>query len=137
MCLGSDSGLLQSEGVFLKSSTHPRAYGTFARWLGKYARDEKLVPLEEAIRRITSLPASTLRIKERGRLQAGCYADITVFEQGKIQDQATLDKPHQYASGVRHVWVNGVQVLREGEHTGAKPGRAVRGEHRRWMESNG
>ena len=126
VCLGSDAGSLSSEGIFLKSSTHPRAYGTFARWLGRYTREEKLVPLEEAIRKITALPASTLRIKGRGRLQAGCYADITVFDPGKIQDRATFDEPHQYASGVVHVWVNGGQVLREGEHTGAMPGRAVR-----------
>jgi N-acyl-D-amino-acid deacylase len=123
----SDSGSLTSEGVFLKSNPHPRAYGNFARWLGRYVRDEKLVPLEEAIRRLTSLPAENLRVKERGRLAAGYFADIVIFDPATIQDHATFEKPHQYATGVAHVFVNGTQVLENGEHTGAKPGRVVRG----------
>jgi len=124
---GSDAGSLAPEGVFLKSSTHPRAYGTFARLLGKYVRQEKLIPLEEAIRRLTSLPATTLKLDRRGRLAPGYFADIVVFDPATIQDHATFDQPHRYATGVRHVFVNGVQVLREGEHTGATPGRVVRG----------
>jgi N-acyl-D-amino-acid deacylase len=123
----SDSGSLAPEGVFLKSNPHPRAYGNFARWLGRYVRDEKLVPLEEAIRRLTSLPAENLGIKERGRLAEGVFADVVIFDPATIQDHATFDKPHQYATGVKHVFVNGVQVLKDGEHTGATPGRVVRG----------
>lgn len=123
----SDSGSMAPEGVFLRSNPHPRAYGNFARWLGRYVRDEQLVPLEEAIRRLTSLPAANLAIKERGRLAEGLYADIVIFDPATIQDHATFDKPHQYSTGVRHVFVNGAQVLKDGEHTGAKPGRVVRG----------
>ena len=123
----SDSGSLAPEGAFLRSNPHPRAYGNFARWLGRYVRDEKLVPLEEAIRRLTSMPAEHLSIKERGRLAEGYYADIVVFDPATIQDHATFEKPHQYATGVVHVFVNGTQVLRDGEHTGATPGRVVRG----------
>jgi N-acyl-D-amino-acid deacylase len=123
----SDSGSLAPEGVFLRSNPHPRAYGNFARWLGRYVRDEKIVPLEEAIRRLTSLPAENLGIKERGRLAEGFFADVVVFDPAGIQDHATFEKPHQYATGVKHVFVNGVQVLKDGEHTGAKPGRVVRG----------
>jgi N-acyl-D-amino-acid deacylase len=124
---GSDAGALAPEGIFLKSSTHPRAYGNVARLLGKYVRDEKVVPLTEAIRRLTSLPASNLRISRRGLLKPGYLADVVVFDPLTIQDHATFDKPHQYSTGVVHVFVNGVQVLRDGEHTGAKPGRVVRG----------
>jgi N-acyl-D-amino-acid deacylase len=124
---GSDAGSGAPEGVFLKSNPHPREYGNFARFLGKYVRDEKVVPLEEAIRRLTSLPASNLKIARRGTLQPGNYADVVVFDPAQIQDHATFDKPHQYATGVVHVFVNGTQVLRDGEHTGAKPGRVVRG----------
>ncbi|MBL8166180.1 MAG: amidohydrolase family protein, partial [Anaerolineae bacterium] len=105
----------------------PRAYGAFARVLARYVRDEQIIPLEEAIRRMTALPADNLRIKERGRLQPGHYADVVVFDPATIQDHATPENPHQYATGVQHVFVNGVQVLRDGEHTGAKPGRVVRG----------
>jgi N-acyl-D-amino-acid deacylase len=123
----SDSGSLSNEGPFLRSNPHPRAYGNFARWLGRYVRDEQLVPLEEAIRRLTSLPAENIRIKERGRLAEGYFADIVVFDPATIRDHATFDKPHQYATGVQHVFVNGVQVLKDGEHTGATPGRVVRG----------
>jgi N-acyl-D-amino-acid deacylase len=123
----SDSGSLAPEGVFLRSNPHARAYGNFARWLGRYVRDEKLVPLEEAIRRLTSLPADNLGIKERGRLTEGAFADIVIFDPASVQDHATFEKPHQYATGVKHVFVNGIQVLKDGEHTGATPGRVVRG----------
>jgi N-acyl-D-aspartate/D-glutamate deacylase len=123
----SDSGSMAPEGVFLRSNPHPRAYGNFARWLGRYVRDERLVPLEEAIRRLTSLPAGNLGIKERGRIARGMFADLIVFDPGRIQDHATFEKPHQYSTGVQHVFVNGVHVLRDGEHTGATPGQIVRG----------
>jgi N-acyl-D-amino-acid deacylase len=125
--LGSDASFMSAEGVFLKTSTHPRAYGNFARLLGKYVRDEHVIPMEEAIRRMTSLPADTLRIKDRGRLAAGMFADVVVFDPKTVADLATYEKPHQYATGVRDVWVNGTPVLKNGEHTGAKPGRVVRG----------
>ena len=124
---GSDAASMAPDGAFIKTSTHPRAYGNFARLLGKYVRDEHVVPLEEAIRKLTSLPAATLRAKERGRLAAGYVADVVAFDPKTIADRATYEKPHQYATGVRHVWVNGVQVLKDGEHTGQKPGRVVRG----------
>jgi N-acyl-D-amino-acid deacylase len=123
----SDAGSLAPEGVFLKSSTHPRAYGNFARLLGKYVRDEHVIPLAEAIRRLTSLPAENLKLDRRGRLKKGYYADVVVFDPNTICDNATYEKPHQYATGVVHVFVNGTQVLKDGEHTGAKPGRVVRG----------
>ena len=118
---------MSAEGVFLKTSTHPRAYGNFARLLGKYVRDEHVIPMEEAIRRMTSLPADNLRIKDRGRLAVGKFADVVVFDPKAIADRATYENPHQYAVSVRDVWVNGAQVLKDGEHTGAKPGRVVRG----------
>jgi len=124
---GSDAEASAPEGVFLNSSTHPRAYGTFARVLGKYARDEGVVTLQEAIRKMTSLPASNLGIRERGQLTAGYLADVVVFDPMAIRDRATFEKPLQYATGVEHVFVNGEQVLRDGEHTGALPGRVVRG----------
>jgi N-acyl-D-amino-acid deacylase len=123
----SDSASVAAEGVFLKSSIHPRAYGSFARLLAKYVREEGIIPLEEAIRKLTSLPADALRLRERGRLREGYHADVVVFDPDKIQDHATFENPHQYATGVQHVFVNGVQVLRDGEHTGATPGRVVRG----------
>jgi N-acyl-D-amino-acid deacylase len=123
----SDSGSLAPEGVFLRSNPHPRAYGNFARWLGRYVRDEQLVPLEEAIRRLTAMPAEHLSIKDRGRLAEGYFADVVVFDPATIQDHATFEKPHQYATGVVHVLVNGTPVLRDGDHTGATPGRVVRG----------
>jgi N-acyl-D-aspartate/D-glutamate deacylase len=123
----SDAGSLAPEGPFLKSNPHPRAYGNFARWLGRYVRDEKLVPLAEGIRRLAGQPAEHLGLKERGRLAPGMFADIVIFDPASIQDHATFEKPHQFSTGVRHVFVNGVQVLRDGEHTGAKPGRALRG----------
>ncbi|HWA35907.1 MAG TPA: D-aminoacylase [Cyclobacteriaceae bacterium] len=124
---GSDAGSPAAEGVFLKYKDHPRAYGNFARLLGKYVRDEKVIPLEEAVRKLTSLPASTLKIKDRGLLQPGYFADIAVFDPAKIQDHATFEKPQQYSTGMVHVFVNGKQVLKDGEHTGARPGRIVRG----------
>jgi N-acyl-D-amino-acid deacylase len=127
MSFGSDAGSLAPEGVFLKSSTHPRAYGTFSRLLGKYVRDEKAVGMADAIRRLTSLPASNLSLKDRGWLRPGYAADVVVFDPATIQDRATFAKPHQLATGVRDLFVNGVQVLAGGEHTGAKPGRVVRG----------
>jgi len=124
---GSDASSMAPEGVFLKQSTHPRAYGNFARLLGKYVRDEHATTLESAVQRLTSLPAANLRIADRGLLQAGRFADIVVFDPHKIQDHSTYEQPHQYATGMQHVWVNGTQVLKNGEHTQAKPGRVVRG----------
>jgi N-acyl-D-amino-acid deacylase len=124
---GSDGASLSPEGPFLKANPHPRAYGNFARLLGKYVRDEKVIALEEAVRRLTSLPAENLKLDRRGKLKTGWFADVVVFDPSKIQDHATYEKPHQYATGVAHVFVNGVQVLKNGEHTGARPGRVVRG----------
>jgi N-acyl-D-amino-acid deacylase len=123
----SDAGSMAPEGPFLLSNPHPRAYGNFARLLGKYVRDEKVLPLEEAVRRLTSFPAETLHLKRRGALKRGYFADVVVFDPAKIQDHATYDRPHQYATGMAHVFVNGVQVLKDGEHTGEKPGRVIRG----------
>ena len=127
MSFGSDGGAPAAEGVFLRSNPHPRAYGNFARLLGRYVRDEKIIPLEEAIRRLTTLPARNLRIASRGAITPGYFADITIFDPAKITDNATFEKPHQYATGMVHVFVNGVQVVKDGDHTGAKPGRFVRG----------
>jgi N-acyl-D-amino-acid deacylase len=127
MAFGSDAEARAPAGVFLKSSTHPRAYGNFARLLGKYVRDEKLIPLEEAVRRLTSFPASNLALKDRGALKPGYFADLAIFDPATIQDHATFEKPQQFATGMRHVFVNGVQVLKDGEHTGATPGRFVPG----------
>jgi N-acyl-D-amino-acid deacylase len=124
---GSDAASLAPEGVFLRSNPHPRAYGNFARVLGTYARDEGLLNLAEAVRRLTSLPAATLQLRRRGRLVPGFFADVVVFDPTSVQDHATFDQPHQYATGVRHVFVNGMPVLTDGEHTGALPGRVVRG----------
>jgi N-acyl-D-aspartate/D-glutamate deacylase len=124
---GSDGASMTSEGVFLKSSTHPRAYGNFARLLGKYVREEKVIPLQKAVQRLTSLPAANLKLDRRGSLAPGYFADVVVFDPARIKDNATFDHPHQYATGMIHVFVNGAQVLRDGEHTGAKPGRVVRG----------
>ncbi len=123
----SDAASLAPEGVFLNFSPHPRAYGSFARVLGKYTRDEKLIALEEAIRKLAALPAHNLRIDRRGELRQGYFADIAVFDPDTIQDHATFAEPHQYATGMVHVFVNGEQVLKDGEHTGATPGRVVRG----------
>lgn len=127
MSFCSDGGSYAPEGVFLKSGTHPRAYGNFARLLGKYVRDEKVISLEEAVRKLTSLPASNLKIKKRGALREGYYADLAIFDPLKIQDNATFETPQKYSTGMVHVFVNGVQVLKDGEHTGALPGRVVRG----------
>lgn len=123
----SDAGSLANEGVFLKSNPHPRAYGNFSRLLGKYVREERVIPLQEAIRKLTSLPAGNLRITARGRLTEGYFADVVVFDPTEIIDHATFAEPHQYSTGMVHVFVNGTQVLRDGEHTGATPGRVVRG----------
>ena len=127
MSFGSDAASEAPEGIFLKSSTHPRAYGNFARLLGHYVRDEKVIPLEEAIYKLSGLPAATLKLKKRGELKVGNYADIVLFDPATVKDNATFEQPHQLASGVSNVFVNGVWVLREGTHTGAKPGRAVFG----------
>jgi N-acyl-D-amino-acid deacylase len=127
MSFGSDEGSSAPEGVFLQSSAHPRAYGNVARLLGKYVRDEKVISLEEAIRKLTSLPASNLKIKKRGALKEGYFADLALFDPKTIQDHATFEQPMQYATGMRHVFVNGVQVLQDGEHTGALPGKVVHG----------
>ena len=124
---GSDAGSMTPEGKFLESNTHPRAYGNFARLLGKYVRDEGIIPLEEAIKKLTSNPAKTLKIKGRGMLKKGYYADIVIFDQNTIQDYATFNQPHQFSTGVNHVIVNGEQVFKYGNHTGATPGRFVKG----------
>jgi N-acyl-D-aspartate/D-glutamate deacylase len=124
---GSDEASQAPESVFLKSNPHPRAYGNFARVLGKYVRDEKLLPMKEAIRRLSGLPATNLGLDHRGFLKKGMFADVVVFDPTTIADRATYEKPHQYAVGVKHVFVNGVQVLKDGEHTDAKPGRALWG----------
>ena len=124
---GSDAESMAPEGVFLKSNPHPRAYGNVARLLGRYVRDERIIPLQEAIRRLTSQPATNLKLERRGSLRPGFFADVVVFDPAAVQDHATFEKPHQYSTGVTHVLVNGVQVLRNGEHTGARPGRVVRG----------
>ena len=122
---GSDAGASAPEGVFLKSSTHPREYGNFANLLGRYVRDEKALPLESAIRKLTSLPAQNLGIGPRGALREGFFADVVVFDPNTIAAKSTYAEPRQYATGMRHVFVNGTQVLRDGEHTNARPGRVV------------
>ncbi len=127
MSFGSDAASMAPEGQFLNTSTHPRAYGNFARLLGPYVRDQGVMPLEEAIRRLTALPAENLRLDRRGRLQPGYYADLALFDPATIRDHATYEAPHQLATGMVHVFVNGVHVLADGEHTGATPGRVVRG----------
>ena len=127
MSFGSDAGAPSSEGVFLKSNPHPRAYGNFSRLLGKYVREEKVIPIEEAIYKLTKLPASHLQIEKRGELKVGYYADVVVFDPETVSDHATFEDPHQYATGVEQVFVNGKQVLRDGEHTGETPGKFVKG----------
>jgi N-acyl-D-amino-acid deacylase len=127
MSFGSDSGAVAAEGVFLKSKLHPRGYGNVARLLGKYVREERAAALPDAIRRLTSLPASNLGLRERGALKPGYFADVVVFDPATVKDHATFENPHQYATGVRDVFVNGTQVLEGGEPTGASPGRVVRG----------
>jgi N-acyl-D-amino-acid deacylase len=127
MSFGSDAGALATNEPFTNSSTHPRAYGNFARVLGKYVREEKVMPLKEAIRKLSSLPASNLKLKNRGSIKPNYFADIVIFDPNTIADHATFDDPHQYSTGMVHVFVNGVQVLKNGNHTGATPGRAIRG----------
>ncbi len=127
MSFGSDGGALAPEGVFLKSNTHPRSYGNFARVLGTYVREEQLITLEEAVRRLSALPAENLRLRRRGRLQSGYHADVVVFDPATVADKATFETPHQLAVGMQHVFVNGVAVVADGAHTGATPGRVVRG----------
>jgi N-acyl-D-amino-acid deacylase len=127
MSFGSDGQSMAPEGIFMKSATHPRAYGNFARLLGKYVRDEKVIPLEEAVYRLTTLPATNMKIEKRGALKQGYFADVVVFDPGKVQDHATFEDPHQLSTGMVHVFVNGEQVLSNGVHTGALPGRVVRG----------
>lgn len=124
---GSDAGAPATAGVFLDSNTHPRAYGTFARVLGRYSRDEHVLSMAEAIRRLTSLPASNIGIEQRGQISEGFFADIVVFDPATVQDHSTFESPHRYSTGVEHVLINGTPVLRDGEHTGALPGRVVRG----------
>ena len=125
--LGSDEASQAPEGVFLKSNPHPRAYGNFARLLGKYVREEKLMTIEEAVHRLSGLPATNLGLTNRGFLKIGMFADVVVFDPQEISDRATFEKPHQFSTGVKHVFVNGTQVLKNGEHTNAKPGRALKG----------
>lgn len=127
MSFGSDEGSEAPEGVFLKSNAHPRAYGNFVRVLGQYARDDKAMPLQDAIHRLSWLPATNLGIRGRGALREGYYADVVVFDPATVKDHATYAKPHQLATGVNDVFINGVQVLKEGKHTGATPGRFVHG----------
>jgi len=127
MSFGSDGGTFAAEGDVLNRQMHPRAWGNFARLLGKYVREEKLISLEEAIYRLTGLPASNLKLNDRGFLNEGYYADIVIFDPETIEDHATFENPHQYATGVEHVFVNGIQVLNDGEHTGKFPGRFVKG----------
>jgi N-acyl-D-amino-acid deacylase len=124
---GSDGAAMAPEGVFLNSQPHPRGYGNFARLLGKFVREERVIPLEEAIRKLTSQPASNLGIKNRGKLEVGYFADVVAFDPTEIRDNATFEQPHQLATGMVHVFVNGVQVVNDGQHTGALPGRVVRG----------
>ena len=124
---GSDEASQAPEGTFLKSNCHPRAYGNFARVLGKYVREEKVLTLADAIRKLSGQPATNLGLDHRGFIQEGMFADVVVFDPATIADRATFEKPHQYAVGMKHVFVNGVQVLKDGEHTGAKPGRALWG----------
>lgn len=124
---GSDAESSTASGNFLKTPTHPRAYGNFSRLLGKYVREEKVISLEEAVRRLTSLPASNLKIQKRGALKSGYFGDVAIFDPTKIADHATFENPHQYSTGMVHIFVNGTQVLENGEHTNARPGRVVRG----------
>jgi len=127
MTFGSDAASMAPEGVFLKSSTHPRAYGNVARLLGTYVREEKIIPLEEAIYKLSGLAAARLKLKKRGELRAGYYADVVIFDPATVRANSTYEQPHQLATGVSGVFVNGVEVLKDGQHTGAKPGKAVFG----------
>lgn len=135
---GSDAGSIANTGVFIKRSTHPRTYGNFARVLGKYVRDEKVLPLQQAIYKLTKLPATNMKIRNRGQLQPGYFADIVVFDPAKVQDHATFAEPHRYSTGVVHVFVNGQRVLTHGEPTGRTPGQVVRGPGwRGWQAAEG
>jgi N-acyl-D-amino-acid deacylase len=127
MSFGSDASSMSPEPPFTKSSAHPRAYGNFARLLGKYVREERVISLAEAVRKLSGQPATNLELDRRGFVKEGMFADVVVFDPDQIADRATFENPHQYAVGMRHVFVNGSQVLRDGEHTGAKPGRALWG----------
>lgn len=127
MSFCSDAASMAPEGVFLKSSAHPRAYGSFTRLISKYVRDEKVITLQEAIRKLSSLPCDNLKIQKRGRLKVGYYADVLAFDLAKMKDNATFEKPHQLSDGMVHVFVNGQQVLKDGTHTGVKSGRFVKG----------
>lgn len=127
MSICSDAGSYTNEGVFLEQSTHPRAYGSFARLLGHFVREEKVISLEEAIYKLTTLPATNLKLKKRGALKGGYFADVVIFDANKIKDNATFEKPHQYATGMQHVFVNGGHVLKDGEHTGTFSGKFVKG----------
>jgi N-acyl-D-amino-acid deacylase len=131
MSFGSDAGSIAPEGVFLLSRPHPRTYGTFARVLGRFVRDERAARLEDVIRRMTGFPAANLKLDRRGLLRPGFFADVVAFDPATVADHATYAEPHRYATGVTHVLVNGAPVLREGEHTGARPGRVVFGPARR------
>ncbi|HYJ64073.1 MAG TPA: amidohydrolase family protein, partial [Parafilimonas sp.] len=124
---GSDEASYTNEGVFLKSNAHPRAYGNFARVIGKYSRDEKLMTLQQAIYKLSKLPATHLKLQKRGELKVGDYADVVIFDPATVQDHATYEKPHQYSTGVTDVFVNGIQVLKNNEHTGSMPGRFLKG----------
>ena len=127
VAFGADAAAIAAEGLVLKSATHPRAYGNVARLLGHYVRDQKVMPMQEAVRKLTTLPASILHLTDRGALKPGMFADVVVFNPARISDPATFAAPHQYSTGVSDVWVNGVQVLKAGVHTGKMPGRAVKG----------
>ena len=127
MSFCSDAASQAPEGVFLNTNPHPRAYGSFIRVIGKYSRDEKIIPLQEAIRKLAKLPCLNLKIQKRGELKVGNFADVVVFNPGTVTDHATFEKPHQYATGIIHVFVNGVHVIRNGQHTNAKPGRFIKG----------
>jgi N-acyl-D-amino-acid deacylase len=131
MSFGSDAGSISPDGVFLLSQPHPRTYGTFARVLGRFVRDENAAPLEDVVRRLTGFPAANLKLDRRGVLRPGYFADVVAFDPRTVADHATYTEPHRYATGVAHVLINGVPVLREGEHTGARPGRVVFGPARR------
>ena len=132
---GSDEAAPAPEGVFLHANNHPRAYGNFARLLAKYVRDEKVITLQEAVRKLAALPAANLSLRDRGELKAGYFADVVIFDPATIQDHATYEKPHQLATGVEDVWVNGVLALQSGAATGAASGRFVRG--RAWKGAPG
>jgi N-acyl-D-amino-acid deacylase len=132
--VGSDAASMAQSEEFKNWGTHPRAYGTFARILGKYVREEKVLSLEEAIRKMTSLPATNLKISKRGLLKSGFYADVVVFNPSTITDLATFENPQLYAEGVYHVWINGKMVLANGVHTGTMPGRILYGPG--WLEDN-